>query len=84
MGAIQVPASGQPLVMMSERPTTGGYPKIAVIATADLPLLAQSPPGIGVVRFRLTEPEAAQARWRALLDGLARGVTEMDDVLTPI
>jgi len=83
-GAIQVPASGQPLVMMSERPTTGGYPKIGVIASADLPLLAQSPPGIGVVRFRLTEVEAARLRWCTLLERMIPGIVDIDDPLTPI
>ncbi|MCK7527073.1 MAG: hypothetical protein MZV64_60425 [Ignavibacteriales bacterium] len=45
MGAIQVPSSGQPIVMMADLPTTGGYPKIGTVASADLPLLAQCAPG---------------------------------------
>lgn len=51
-GAIQVPASGQPLVFMADHPTTGGYPVIAVVHPDDLPLLAQAAPGTQV-RFRL-------------------------------
>jgi len=51
-GAIQVPPDGAPIVMMSEGPTTGGYPKIATVVSADLPLLAQLVPGEGEVRFR--------------------------------
>jgi KipI family sensor histidine kinase inhibitor len=51
-GAIQVPPDGAPIVVMSDGPTTGGYPKIATVVSADLPLLAQLVPGEGVVRFR--------------------------------
>jgi biotin-dependent carboxylase-like uncharacterized protein len=50
LGAIQVPADGQPLVFLADHPTTGGYPVIAVVERTDLPLLAQARPGT-VVRF---------------------------------
>ena len=50
-GSIQVPPDGQPIVMAADGPTTGGYPKIATVVTADLPLLAQLVPGEGTVRF---------------------------------
>jgi len=74
LGSVQVPASGQPLVMMSDRPTTGGYPKIAVLATADVPLLAQCTPGSSRVRFRATTVEAARVRYRRLIQALDSGV----------
>ncbi|GAA3279768.1 biotin-dependent carboxyltransferase family protein [Dactylosporangium vinaceum] len=51
LGAVQVPASGQPLVFLADHPTTGGYPVVAVVHPADLPLLAQARPGDSV-RFR--------------------------------
>jgi KipI family sensor histidine kinase inhibitor len=51
-GCIQVPPDGQPIVMLADGPTTGGYPKIATVVTADLPLIAQLVPGEGTVRFR--------------------------------
>jgi antagonist of KipI len=51
-GAIQVPASGQPILLMADRPTTGGYPQIAVVIAADLPLAGQLLPG-DVVEFEL-------------------------------
>lgn len=51
-GAIQVPASGQPLVFFADHPTTGGYPVIAVVLDADTDLLAQSRPG-DRVRFQM-------------------------------
>jgi antagonist of KipI len=45
IGAIQVPASGQPILLMAERQTTGGYPTIANVITADLPIAGQLAPG---------------------------------------
>ena len=45
LGAIQVPASGQPILLMADRQTTGGYPKIAVVITADMPIAGQLAPG---------------------------------------
>ncbi|MBY6186693.1 biotin-dependent carboxyltransferase family protein [Marinobacter hydrocarbonoclasticus] len=44
-GTIQVPPDGQPIVLMADSQPTGGYPKIAVIASVDLPKLAQARPG---------------------------------------
>ena len=58
-GTMQVPPDGQPIVLMAERQTTGGYPKIAQIASVDLPRLAQRAPGEHV-RFEMIELEAAQ------------------------
>jgi allophanate hydrolase subunit 2 len=70
-GTIQVPAGGQPIVLMADRQTTGGYPKIAYVATVDLPLLAQMGPG-DKVQFEPLTLEAAQtldtARTRAFID----------------
>ncbi|MEN3303946.1 MAG: hypothetical protein V7603_148 [Micromonosporaceae bacterium] len=50
LGAVQVPADGQPLVFLADHPTTGGYPVIAVVHPADVFLLAQARPGT-TVRF---------------------------------
>jgi len=44
-GAIQVPAGGQPILLLADHPTTGGYPVIAVVVEADLPTAAQLRPG---------------------------------------
>jgi KipI family sensor histidine kinase inhibitor len=44
-GAVQVPASGDPILLMADRQTTGGYPQIAVVISADLPRAAQLVPG---------------------------------------
>jgi biotin-dependent carboxylase-like uncharacterized protein len=48
LGAVQVPSDGQPLVFLADHPTTGGYPVMGVVETADLPLLAQARPGTAV------------------------------------
>jgi allophanate hydrolase subunit 2 len=45
IGSLQVPASGLPILLMADRQTTGGYPKIATVITADLPLAGQLAPG---------------------------------------
>ena len=45
LGSIQVPASGQPILLMADRQTTGGYPKIAAVITADMPIAGQLAPG---------------------------------------
>ena len=45
VGAIQIPPSGEPIVLMADRQTTGGYPQIATIITADLPVAGQLAPG---------------------------------------
>ncbi len=66
MGSVQVPASGQPIVMMADGPTTGGYPKIATVIKSDLPLLAQCETGISKIRFKETSVEQAQERYKGL------------------
>jgi antagonist of KipI len=72
VGAIQIPSNGQPIIMMADSPTTGGYPKIGTVASADLPLLAQCVPGRSKIRFRETTVAKAQKKYRALMSGLNR------------
>jgi len=45
IGSLQVPPSGQPILLMADRQTTGGYPKIGTVITADLPIAGQLAPG---------------------------------------
>ena len=45
LGALQVPASGQPIVLMADRQTTGGYPKLATVISADIGPVGQLAPG---------------------------------------
>lgn len=58
-GTIQVPTSGQPIVLMADRQTAGGYPKIAQVITADLAKLAQSLP-MNQLSFQLVTIEEAE------------------------
>ncbi len=50
-GAVQITPAGEPIVMLANHPTTGGYPVIAVVDPDDLPALVQTRPG-SAVRFR--------------------------------
>ncbi|WP_167194898.1 biotin-dependent carboxyltransferase family protein [Paenibacillus sp. BK720] len=50
-GAVQVPPGGGPIILAADCQTTGGYPKIAHVATVDMPLLAQAKPG-DTIRFQ--------------------------------
>ncbi|HEX6605485.1 MAG TPA: biotin-dependent carboxyltransferase family protein [Chloroflexia bacterium] len=63
-GALQVPADGQPIALLADHQTVGGYPVLAVAIRADWPLLAQLPPG-APVRFALTTIAEAQVAYRA-------------------
>lgn len=60
-GALQVPASGEPILLMADRQTTGGYPKIATVITADLSVAGQLKPGdqVSFVTCSLKEALAA-------------------------
>jgi antagonist of KipI len=57
-GTIQVPHDGRPIVLMADRQTVGGYPKIAEVASVDLPLMAQLKPGDRVSFHEISLAEA--------------------------
>ncbi len=61
IGSLQVPGSGQPILLMADRQTTGGYPKIATVITADLPLAGQLAPGDWIEFEDCTRAEAIEA-----------------------
>jgi allophanate hydrolase len=60
-GAIQVPGDGVPIIMLADRQTTGGYPKIACVARVDLDLLAHLRPGDRVRFVPLSAQDAHEA-----------------------
>jgi biotin-dependent carboxylase-like uncharacterized protein len=68
-GSIQVPGNGQPIVLMADRQTIGGYPKIATVISADLPELGRLSIGSKIV-FEQVTLEAAQALRRGMLSYL--------------
>jgi biotin-dependent carboxylase-like uncharacterized protein len=61
IGALQVPASGQPILLMAERQTTGGYATIANVITADLPTAGQLAPGEWIEFATVTHAQAVEA-----------------------
>ena len=61
MGAIQVPGAGEPILLMADRQTAGGYPKIAHVISADLPLAGQLAPGDFIEFILCTRQEAIAA-----------------------
>jgi len=63
MGCVQVPPAGQPILLMADHQTAGGYPVVAAVARCDLPLAAQLLPGERL-GFREVAVEAAQVEWR--------------------
>lgn len=72
LGTVQVPPAGQPIVLMVDHQTTGGYPRIAEVIAADVPRLAQSTPR-ATLRFApvtLTEADAAREALCTRIDRL--------------
>ena len=65
-GALELPPSGEPIVLGPDHPTTGGYPVIAVVARIDLGRFHAIPLG-GEVRFTEIDASSARALWRASL-----------------
>jgi KipI family sensor histidine kinase inhibitor len=78
-GSVQVPGSGQPIVLLADRGTTGGYPKVATVAGADMTRLARLRPGdrLRLARIEVAEAEALRRHRESLLAALA-------DALEPV
>jgi biotin-dependent carboxylase-like uncharacterized protein len=78
-GAIQVPGSGQPIVLLADHQTTGGYPKIATVISADLPVIGRRRPG-DLIQFAAVTAEVAEALCRAEERRLAELVAALESV----
>ena len=63
-GTIQVPADGNPIIMLSDHGTIGGYPKIGVVISADLDRVGQLTPG-SIINFKEVSLEEAQNIFKA-------------------
>jgi antagonist of KipI len=63
-GTVQLPPGGEPIVLMADHQTTGGYPRLGEVASIDLPLVAQLKPG-DRLRFRLVSVDEAQQLYLA-------------------
>ena len=70
-GTVQLPPGGAPIILMADRQTTGGYPRIGEVASVDLPLVAQLKPG-DHVRFRPVSLQDAQRLYLAHEQELAQ------------
>lgn len=70
-GTLQLPAGGQPIALMAEHPTIGGYPRIGHVAAVDIATLAQRRPG-DIVRFAGIDLDSAQTRYLERERELAR------------
>jgi biotin-dependent carboxylase-like uncharacterized protein len=81
MGAVQVPGSGAPFVLMADRQPTGGYPKIATVISADLGRVAQLRPG-EALRFRAVDWQEAAAARAGLHEKIAAGAVATPDLST--
>lgn len=78
-GAIQVPGSGQPIVLLADHQTTGGYPKIATVVSADLPALGRRRPG-NALRFARVDIETAEALCREAERRIAEIIAGLEPV----
>ena len=68
-GSIQIPGDGQPIVLLSDHPTIGGYPKIANVITADYDKLAQKIPG-SRLKFKLVDLSVAEKAFQNYIKNL--------------
>jgi allophanate hydrolase len=78
-GAIQVPGSGQPILLLADHQTTGGYPKIATVISADLPVVGRRRPG-DTMRFAAVTVEVAEALCRNAEHRLTEMLTRLEAV----
>lgn len=82
-GTIQVPPDGQPIILLADRQTIGGYPIIATVINADLPLVAQCAPG-DKLRFKTTTVEEAQEAYQNLWGILRKYFSEIVPPFIPL
>ena len=76
-GVIQVPADGNPIIMLSDHGTVGGYPKIGVVIAADLDLIGQLTPGTKI-NFKEVSLEEAQNIFKAYTGDTNKYLNECD------
>jgi biotin-dependent carboxylase-like uncharacterized protein len=69
-GSIQVPGNGLPIILLADRQTTGGYPKIAAVISADIPVVGRMTPGAKIA-FEVVDIQAAEAAARQLAADIA-------------
>ena len=78
-GAIQVPADGQPIVLLTDYPTIGGYPKIANVISADYSLLIQKTPGEKIF-FKLIELREAEQLYKEHIESISKIIKNIKEI----
>jgi len=78
-GAIQVPADGQPIVLLTDHPTIGGYPKIANVISADYHLLIQKIPG-EKISFQNVELQEAEQLYKEHLNNISEIIKNIKEI----
>ena len=78
-GAIQVPADGQPIVLLTDYPTIGGYPKIANVISADYHLLAQKIPEEKIL-FQNVELQEAEQLYKEHLNSISEIIKNIKEI----
>ena len=78
-GAVQVPADGQPIVLLTDHPTIGGYPKIANVISADYHLLAQKIPGEKIL-FQNVELREAEQLYKEHLNSISEIIKNIKEI----
>ena len=79
-GAIQVPADGKPIILLTDYPTIGGYPKIANVISADYHLLAQKTPG-EKISFKNVELHEAEQLYKELLNNISEIIKNIKEII---
>ena len=78
-GAIQVPADGQPIVLLTDYPTIGGYPKIANVISADYDLLVQKTPGEKIL-FKCVKLHEAEKIYKEYLINISKIIKDIKEI----
>ena len=78
-GAIQVPADGQPIILLTDYPTIGGYPKIANVTSVDYNLLIQKTPGEKIF-FKLIELHEAEQLYKEHLNSISEVIKNIKEI----
>ena len=78
-GAIQVPADGQPIILLTDYPTIGGYPKIANVTSADYNLLIQKTPGEKIF-FKLIELHEAEQLYKEHVNNISETINNIKEL----
>lgn len=77
-GAIQIPPNGKPIIMLADRQTVGGYPKIGSVISVDLPVVAQCMPGMDIrfVEVSLSLAQLLYRRQQEQMEALRRKIND--------